>query len=140
MKRLHLLLAVLALPFLMGMGALTGEVTPERIPVPQKKFAAAFTDNLDIVTDCTEVSIEGMTHLEGRRGEGKLLINFERIQQISFGRSGGRLMARVGLADGTSLEIAVDKEQKAYGRTAYGAFVIKLGELKLVQFAKTPVK
>ncbi len=135
-KVLFLLSLLFLLPLILAMGALQ---TPSvnKIPVPAKKFSATFVDQVDVVTDCREVSIEGETFLDGRRGEGINAIPFENIAEISFlVRKGGELIGMVKLRDGSTLQLALNNKQTAYGRTKYGVFQIKLSELKKMIIGK----
>ena len=81
---------------------------------------------MDVATECSEVSIEGTTFLEGKRGEGNYTISFDNIEQISFRMNADRLTGMVKLRDGGTSELTLNKTQKAYGRTKYGTFQIKL--------------
>jgi hypothetical protein len=106
----------------------------DNIPKTAKNFKVTFTDQTDISTECTEVSIDGKTFLEGKKGDGVLTINFENIKSISLLNNNGILKGLVRLKDGNSLEINLIRDQKAYGRTKYGAFQIKLNDLKKIIF------
>jgi hypothetical protein len=121
---------LVAIPVLMGMGSLQGTASPEKIPVPVKKYTAVFVDQMDIATECSEASIEGTTFLEGKRGEGTYTISFDNIDQISFRMNAERLTGMVMLRDGGTSELTLNKTQKAFGRTKYGTFQVKLSDLK----------
>ncbi len=125
---LSTLIILLALPFLLGLGSQGG--APGRIPKPDKKFAATFVDHLDVVTECREVSIEGITFLEGKRGGGTIAIPFQNIVSILFRLTTDKLIASVKLADGNTMEVVVDKKHRAFGQTEYGTFQIQLVDLK----------
>ena len=131
MKRNSLTIFILfaLLPFLTAMSALQNQ-SPEKIPVPAKKFFATFIDLTDVTTDCREVSIEGETFLEGKRGNGSSSIAFDNITEISFLQEGDKLYGMIKLKDGNAIRLALNKNQKAYGHTRYGTFQIKLSELK----------
>jgi len=109
---------------------------PERVPVPTKKFFATFVDLTDVITDCREVSIEGETFLEGKRGNGSSSIPFEHIADVSFLQEGDKFYGIIKLKDGNALQLALNKNQKAYGHTKYGTFQIKFSELKKMIFKK----
>ena len=64
------------------MGSLQGPAPAEKIPIPVKKYNATFVDQMDVITECTHVSIEGATFLEGKRGEGNYTISFDNIDQV----------------------------------------------------------
>ena len=121
---------LIAIPILMGMGSLQGQASPEKIPIPAKKYTAVFVDQMDIATECSEASIEGTTFLEGKRGEGTYTISFDNIDQISFRLNAERLTGMVKLRDGEMSEFTLNKTQKAFGQTKYGTFQIKLSDLK----------
>ena len=119
------------LPLLSGMGAFQGQ-SPEKIPVPTKKFAATFVDQTDVLTDLRDVSIEGGTFLEGSRGEGAIAISFDNIREVSFLLDGAKLRGITTLRDGQTIELTLNKNQRAYGHTKYGTFQIKLSDLKKI--------
>lgn len=139
MKRdkLVLFLLLVLLPFFMAMGALQGQ-NPEKIPVPAKKYAATFIDQMDIITDCREISLNGETFMEGKRGNGTIAIPFENIMELSFLRGGDKLDVAVKLRDGNSIQLGMNGNQIAYGRTKYGTYQIKLYELKKMTISKLP--
>ncbi|MFB3924981.1 MAG: hypothetical protein ACE14T_02920 [Syntrophales bacterium] len=117
------------LPLLLGMGVL-GESPADRIPKTEKKFMATFIDDMDVITDCRELSIDGNTYLEGKRGEGTVAIPFDRIKSVLFRLKNGNLEGLVRLNDGSEVVLSLNKDRKAYGWAKYGAFQIKLSNLK----------
>lgn len=129
-KWIRFIFPLITIPVLMGMGSLQEPASPEKIPIPVKKYSAIFVDQLDIVTECSEASIEGTTFLEGKRGEGTYTISFDNIDQISFRLNAERLIGMVKLRDGGMSEFTLNKTQKAFGQTKYGTFQIKLSDLK----------
>ncbi len=135
-KVLFGLILLFLLPILLSMGSLQ---TPSvgKIPIPAKKFSVTFMDEVDVATDCQEASIDGETFLEGRRGEGMNAIPFDNIAEISFlAQNGGKLIGAVKLRDGAILQLALNRNQTAYGRTKYGIFQIKLSKLKKMIIGK----
>ncbi len=131
MKRVALLRVVLAIvPLLMAMGMYSGEGSPDKIPIPEKKFSAIFVDQMDIAADCKDVSIDGKTFVEGKKGEGVYTVDFDRISQVNFRMKENQLFGTIVLKDGSSMELALNRERKAYGRTTYGTFQVKLASLK----------
>jgi hypothetical protein len=79
-KKIISMIILVTIPFLAGMGSMQGPSSPEKIPVPVKQYHATFVDQMDITTECKEVSIEGAIYLEGKRGEGNYTISFS--QQV----------------------------------------------------------
>jgi len=128
-----IVLLLFLLPLLVAMSSLQDQ-SPEKIPVPTKKYLATLIDLTDVMTDCREVSIEGATFLEGKRGNGSNSISFDNISEIAFLQEGEKLTGTVKLKDGNAINLALNKNQKAYGRTKYGTFQIKLSELKRLIF------
>lgn len=133
-RKFQIIVLLLALlPLLAAMSSLQDR-SPEKIPVPTKKYLATLIDVTDVMTDCREVSIEGATFLEGKRGNGSNSISFDNIAEITFLQEGEKLTGTVKLKDGNAIQLALNKNQKAYGRTKYGTFQIKLSELKRLIF------
>ncbi|MDQ5985642.1 MAG: hypothetical protein CSYNP_01356 [Syntrophus sp. SKADARSKE-3] len=118
------------IPLCLAMGGNSANVSPERIPIPAKKYQAIFIDLSDIVTEARDVSIEGATYLEGKKGEGAFTIPFDRIQSATFLMNDGKLNVMIKLRDGATLQLTVAKNKKVFGRTPYGTFQISLGDLK----------
>jgi hypothetical protein len=130
---------LIAIPLITGMGSLQGPASPEKIPIPAKKYTAVYVDQMDVSTECSEASIEGSTFFEGKKGEGTYTISFDNIDQISFRLNAEQLTGVVKLRDGGTSEFTLNKNQKAFGRTKYGTFQIKLSDLKkLVIGTSTP--
>jgi hypothetical protein len=104
--------------------------------VPVKKFTATIVDQTDMITDLRDVSINGETFLEGKRGEGTAAISFDNIQEVSFRFDGEKLNGTIKLRDGNAFELIVDRNQRVYGHTKYGTFQIKLSDLKKITISK----
>jgi len=124
-----LILMILCLPLLLGMGS-QGGMPADKIPVPAKKFTATFVDQMDVTTQCIDVSIEGGTALQGKIGDGTYTVAFENIREIVFRQHEEKLYGQIRMSDGSSLELIVVKDKKAYGRTKFGTFHIRLIDLK----------
>ncbi|MCX5830562.1 MAG: hypothetical protein NT140_01480 [Deltaproteobacteria bacterium] len=133
--KLALLIVLALLPLLTAMSALQSQ-SPEKIPVPEKKYFATFIDQTDIMTDCRNISIDGETFLEGKRGNGTNTISFEIIAEVSFLLEGEKLTGTVKLRDGNAIQLSLNKNQRAYGYTKYGTYQIKLSELKQMILSK----
>lgn len=131
MKRTMILLPLLVIiPLLTAMGTNGGEGSPDKIPVPEKKFTATFIDQDDVITECRDVSIEGGTFLDGNKGEGIYTVSFDNIASIVFQLKDDRLTGIVRLKEGDGVELMVNKDARAYGYTKYGTFQIRLADLK----------
>ncbi len=126
---------LILLPFLAGMSSLSGQ-SPEKVPVPAKKFTATVIDQTDMITDLRDVSINGGTFLEGKRGEGTAAISFDNIYEVSFRLDGEKLSGSIKLRDGNAVELMLDRNQRAYGHTKYGTFQIKLSDIKKITISK----
>ncbi|MBM4314662.1 MAG: hypothetical protein FJ122_12220 [Deltaproteobacteria bacterium] len=138
MKKMIFMILLATVPFLSGMGSMQGSSSPEKIPIPVKKYHATFVDQMDVTTECKEVSIEGAVYLEGKRGEGSYTISFDSIEQVLFRLTADRLTGIVKLRAGGTTELVLNKTHKAYGRTKYGTFQIKLIDLKMITLTASP--
>ncbi len=137
-RSVRILLLLAMVPLLAGMGSLA-EGPADKVPKVNKNYHATYIDQLDVMTECTEVSIEGNTFIEGKRGEGSLAIDFGRIKNILFRMSDNELIGQVRLFDGSETVLTLKKDKKAYGRTRYGAFQIRLADLKKMVISPAPV-
>lgn len=131
-RNLLFLLLFVFLPYLLGMSALGGVSNPEKIPIPEKKFTATFIDQYDVVTECHDVSFQGSTFIEGKRGLGTFTISFAEVHSVVFLQSGAVLKAIIKMKNGGNVELALNKEQHAYGLTSVGTYQIKLSDLKMM--------
>ncbi len=135
MKKLITMIILMTIPFLAGMGSMQGPSSPEKIPVPVKQYDATFVDQMDVTTECKDASIEGAIYLEGKRGEGNYTISFDKIEQVLFRINADRLTGIVKLRAGGTIDLILNKTYKAYGKTKYGTFQIKLIDLKMMTIA-----
>ena len=55
-----------------------------RCPRRTETLRRTYVDLGDVKTECTEVSIEGNTFIEGNRGGGKLAIGFDKIRTVDY--------------------------------------------------------
>ena len=133
-------LILVVLPLLLGMGSIFGENSPGKIPVPEKNFTATFIDQMDVIAECTEVSIEGETFLEGNKGKGVYTIPFDKIKNVIFCLKEGKLSGFAKLNNGNTIELVLEKNNTAYGRTKYGTFQITLSNLKKMIIHPGPEK
>lgn len=132
--RAPLWVVLFVLPLLTGMGSIFGEEPADRIPAPERKFEAVFLDQTDVATACTSVSIQGNTFVEGKRGEGTYTVPFDKVREIEFLMKGSELRGIVRLRNGDPVELVLNGDHRAYGKTAYGTFQIRLGDLKRMSF------
>ena len=134
-SKLAFLIILALLPLLTAMSALQNQ-NPEKIPVPEKKYSATFIDQTDLMMDCRNISIDGDTFVEGKRGNGTITIPFEIINEVSFMLEGEKLTGVIKLRDGSIVQLLLLKNQKAYGQTKYGTYQIKLSDLKKMTITK----
>ncbi len=137
MKKYLPALVFIAIPMVLAMGG-SGGGPADRIPNVAKNFAAVFVDQNDIVTECTGVSIDGNTFLEGKRGQGTYTIGFEKIKSIVFRMNNGELLGTARLAGSGETMLVLDKNKKAYGRTKFGSFQIRIANLKKMTITSAP--
>ncbi|HPC00353.1 MAG TPA: hypothetical protein PK836_01575 [Syntrophales bacterium] len=113
----------------MAMSSLTGS-SPDTIPKPAKSFKAVFIDQMDVTTEVRDVTIEGGVFVEGKVGEGTVTVAFDKMSEMTPLMRDGRLWGNIKLRDGNTVEIVLNKTHRAYGRTPYGTFQIRLSDVK----------
>jgi hypothetical protein len=126
----NLLFFVAVIPLIIGMGSLSGGSSPDKIPLPEKKFNITFIDQMDVATECRNASIEGNTFIEGKIGNGNYTISFDKISNITFHLYGDKLVGVLKLNDGSTIELSLNKSAKAYGLIQNGTYQIKLIDIK----------
>jgi hypothetical protein len=127
------------MPLIIAMGSKTGVTSPEKIPLPDKKYKVILIDQEDVTTECRSASIDGNTFVEGKLGNGSHAISFDKINNILFHLNADKLTAVLRLNDGSHMELVIGKSSKVFGMTKHGTFQIKLMDLKKMTI-EGPVK
>lgn len=134
LRRLVALVVLLAVAaVLSGMSSLE-EGVPHRIPEPTQNFAGVVVDQSDVRTRLTMLSINGFTYLLGKKGQGNLAVPFESLTRVDFRLKETDLEAVAHFKDGRTITLRADRHQDCYGRTEFGNFRIKLGDVKTLIF------
>jgi hypothetical protein len=122
--------------FLLGMGELGGGSAPvDKIPTPEKLFAAAVVDREGVQSTLQSFSFEGKIFLAGKHGSASIAVPFDKISEIQFqGQEGGEMIVRVALRDQKSVSLKVEKRSKFFGKTDFGTFQVEAKDLKSVRF------
>ncbi|MBW1708996.1 MAG: hypothetical protein JRG97_03930 [Deltaproteobacteria bacterium] len=129
-KKLYGLICFLAIFLTVsGMSSIEGD-SPEGVPVPAKKFSAIIVDQADVRSEVDSFSIDGFTFISGNRGKGTFSIAFDKLESIDFRFLDERLEALINLKEGRTIALEVDKNLDCYGRTDFGTYRIKLGDIK----------
>lgn len=135
MKRLSVLAFVMIMAlFCLGMGGVGGE--PEgTVPETDVRIQARVIDRTGTVTNLNQFSMDGKTHLDAIRGQGKLTIPFQHIETVTFTKlSGDNMDVAVKLKSGNSMDLAVRQRAFFYGSTGFGAFRIKARDVASIEF------
>ncbi len=122
--------------FLLGMGELGGGPTPvNKIPAPEKNYAAEVIDRLGVQTALQSFSFEGKIYLAGNYGSASVTVPFEKIGEIQFqGPEGNEIGAKVILRDQKTVQVKVDKRAKFFGKTDFGTYQVESKDLKSIRF------
>ncbi|MEE9517261.1 MAG: hypothetical protein V3V52_09155 [Candidatus Adiutricales bacterium] len=104
----------------------------ENFPIPAKNFTAVIVDQSGVKTEVSLFSINGFTFLYGTRGKGTYSIPFEKLQSITFRRTNEKLEATARLTTGKVITIMSEPGQDCYGRTEFGTYSIKLGDVQQI--------
>ncbi len=129
MKKFLPALVILAVPIILAMGG-SGGGPVDRVPVAAKNVTAVFVDQNDVVTECANASIDGEAFLQGKKGQGVYTIGFEKIKSVVFRMQNGELLGTARLNEGGETTLVLDKNKKAFGRTKFGTFQIRIANLK----------
>jgi len=135
MKRLSMLCLVVLLALsCLGMGGLGGE--PEgTVPETDVRIQARVVDRTGVVTNLNQFSMDGKTHLDAIRGQGKLTIPFQHIESVTFNQTrADNVEVSVKLKSGNTMDLAVRQRAFFYGSTGFGAFRIKARDIASIEF------
>lgn len=129
-------LVLLTAAMLAGMGSLGG--TPEgTVPKTDENIRVRIVDRSGVATELSRFSMDGEVFLEGRRGEGKMSVQFRDLAEVGFGPvSGDDVPAELLLKSGIRHQLKVRKSALFYGDTGYGAFRISAGDVSRIVFSK----
>ena len=126
------LIVVLGLS-LLGMGRLDSDSKPEEIPTPDRDVTAVIADVEGLTLTLSQFSINGQTVLSGKMGAGKAAVLFSQIKTVTLAAEAKTLQARVELTDQQTVNLVLDRGLTAYGRTRFGAFQVKLDQVKKIE-------
>ena len=135
MKRLYTaLLVVFAIPFILGMGAGSGNIT-HKIPIPDKNFSATITDSEGISTRVSQISFDGRAYLTAARGSSTVTIPFEKVATIQIGKpeENKKVSASITLKNGGTLNIVVEGGMPCYGVADFGNVKIEFRNIRKVE-------
>jgi hypothetical protein len=122
-------------PFLLAMGG--GTPTSDTIPRPPEKYTADLLDRQGIATRVSYASCGGRTFLPLERGEGTLMVPFEKVARIRVGaEKGARVEATVQMQGGKALDGTLPRTLLCTGTTDYGNFQVEVRGLKEITFVK----
>jgi len=128
-----LLLLLVAFVLVCGMSGLDTQ-SMERIPMPAKNFEVEVLDLANVRTRLTQFSINGATYLTGRQGRADFTVAFDQLQSLDFRAVGDQLEAAVLLKAGHKVQLLVDPRLICSGRTSFGSYRIKAGDVSQIRF------
>jgi len=124
-------LLVATVPVLLAMGGTGGGLVSDTIPRPKENFTADLVDQQGVVTRVQFLSCSGKTFLPLKRGEGTLMVPFDKMTRLAVeSDAGSRVEARVELEGGKSLEGALSGTLLCTGATEYGNYQIAIQGLR----------
>ncbi len=121
-----------SLPLLLGMGFGDSQ-GPTRIPEPQSNYRVLLVDQEGVRVELTEFSVDGQTFVMGGLGQGQVAVPLEKVRAVDIVNQDGKLKAKISLAQGAPVDLELDGNLKATGRTSYGNFRIPLSEVRRVE-------
>lgn len=133
---LTIALLALSLPALLGMGTGGGSPLSDTIPRPKDNFRAELTDRQSVATRLELLSCNGKTFFPLERGEGTLMVPFDRVQRVDVGEDEGNRVKVSLVVDGGALEGALSRVLLCTGMTEYGNYQIEVRGLRTIRFQK----
>lgn len=138
MKRTKAFLLCLAIPFLLGMGALGG-APPAEAPATEELFSATITDAAGVTVRISRASVDGLTVVTGHLGNGVVMVPFRRIDSIDVEPGDARRRDCVlKLVDGESVKLGIDGNITFVGAMEYGTYRVRIGDVSTIRFTALP--
>ena len=135
-NRLVIVMVLLCAAMASGMGGLTGEGGPTRIPIPEKNFSVTIIDMADVHTTVTMFSIGGYVHFMGNKGKGQLAVPFTKVKRADIRHLPKGLEVVLTLKDGQQVALSGSRGQECYGSADIGNFKITMGDIKSIVFGR----
>jgi hypothetical protein len=129
-----LALAVGSVGWANGFGG--SDAPPARIPIPARNFSAVVEDLQGVRVPVTEVTYDGEVFLYGTFGEGQVTVPFEKIKEVRVEPTNEptKRVAFVILADGSNVQLVIESDTLAYGRTSFGTYSIAVEKVRRIEF------
>ena len=132
-----LALLVAVAPLLTAMGGGGGGALSDTIPRPEESFRAELVDRQGVRTQVEHLSCNGKTFLPLERGDGTLMVPFEKARKVSLGaETGSKIGAKVEVDGGKSLEGSLPRALLCTGVTEFGNYQIELRGLREINLAR----
>jgi len=116
-----------------GMSGLDSQ-SQDRVPAPAKNFEVEVLDLADVNARLTLFSINGTTYLTGKQGRADFTVAFDQLTSVEFRSMGDTLEAVAALKAGHKVRLRVDPRLICSGRTAFGTYKIKIGDVARIRF------
>lgn len=125
--------------FLMGMGGGSGPANEKIVPIPDKNYTVQVTDSRNAKVEARRFTWEGKVYFQGQFGQATVTLPFPKVKSLKIvpdaaTTSPNLIMAKVTLATGETLDIALDRSSKCYGETSFGTYEIYVRDVTTLQF------
>lgn len=125
---------------LMGLsGGNSGPTTEKVVPIPDKNYTVQVTDSRGAKVEARRFTWEGKVYFQGLYGQATVTLPFPKVKAMQILPSAATvspnlIMAKVTLASGEPLDIALERTSKCYGETAFGTYEIYVRDMAQLQF------
>ncbi len=118
----------------MGMGGFGESAVMSKIPQPDRPFSVTVVDVTDTSFSASDFSVDGKTLVPVELGKAKISVDFAKIDNVIFLRSGDDLSASITFRDGEVKRVAVPPNTVFYGRTPWGLMRLMAKDIKELHF------
>lgn len=123
--------------FIFGMGGGDSNSEPS-IPLPLKNFEVVVQDVQGRKIKANRISWNGKIYLEGKIGETKFTIPFEKMKRIVLDHDkyapANSVFSEILLRSGEKVDLLLETNSKYFGETSYGKFEVYIRDLLMIEF------
>lgn len=134
MKKIALLLLVIACFLCMGMGAADDTMAVKEIPEPDRNFKVEVVDATDTSFTVEHFSVEGLTFIPVEMGRADVALDFAEIRSATFNLQGDKVRADISFTGERTNSVTLQPDLTFYGKSQWGNVRLEAADIRKIDF------